>query len=271
MIDDYPVAEAIVGLVAASVGLGLAQTQPKSIRRPLVGAVALSLIVAWAFDLAPGRLALAGTSVLVLSLSPDRPVRFYGGFVAIAALATSLPVSLGGTERLVALGAVAVVAALSVPRRPAILDAWVIVLASAAVGGFLALPDTERIAFVGGVMAAVVVAVVVLRLRSMSSLGLALSGALVVWAGAVDARGRPASFVSVLAPLALLVALAVVARWLRRPPLPIVVVVAAALAAFAGRVAGLRSEVGDALLLGGAGAFSRRPISDRADVGTSRA
>ena len=242
MIDDYPVAEAIEGLVAATVALGLAQTQPESIRRPLVAAVALSLVVAWAFDLAPGRLALAGTTVLVLSLSPDRPVRFLGGFVAIGALATSLPAALGGTERLVTLGAVAVVVALSAPSRPAFLDAWVVVFAAAAVGGFLALPDTERIAFVGGVMAAVVVAVVVLRRRSVSSLGLALAGALVVWAGAVDARGRPAAFVSVLAPLTLLVALALVARWSRRPPLLIVVVTAAALAVFAGRVAGLRTR-----------------------------
>jgi hypothetical protein len=166
--------------------------------------------------------------------------------------------------------------------RPAFLDAWVVVFAAAAVGGFLALPDTERIAFVGGVMAAVVVAVVVLRRRSVSSLGLALAGALVVWAGAVDARGLPAAFVSVLAPLTLLVALALVARLSRRPPLLIVVVTATALAAFAGRVAGLRRDVSEALVLGGAGAlvgalvlvaaaFLWRPISDRADVDRSRA
>ncbi len=281
MIDDYPVVEAVEGLVTAAGALALAHSQHRSLRRPLVAAVGLALIVGWALDLAPGRLALAGAAVLVLSLSSDPPLRFLGGFLAIATLATSLPLSLDASTRLVALGAVGIVAALSFPLGTERVDGWVVVVAAASVGGFLALPDTERIAFVGGVLAAIVVAVVVVGRRTATRLGLALSGALVVWAGAVDARGRPAALAAVLAPMGLLVALSLVDRWSRRPPLPVVVVTAAGLAVFAGRVAGLRTDVRDATLLGAAGAlagalvlvgaaFLSRPLSERGDVRRSQ-
>jgi hypothetical protein len=281
VIDDFPVAEAVEGFVVAVLALGTARTQPESIRKPWLAVVAVALTVAWSFDLAPGRLALVGIGALALAFTPELELRVFGGFVAAAALATTLPISLDASWRLVALAAVAVVVTLLVESDTDGLDASVLVLAAATVGGFLALPDTERVAFVAGVMAALVLATVVVRWRSVTTLGLALVGALVVWAGVVDSRGRPQSVVSVLAPLSLLISLALVRRWSRRPPLIVVIVVAGGLAAYSGRVAGLRTETREAVVLAGAAAivgsvvlvaaaFTRPRLSGREGVGRSQ-
>lgn len=251
MIDDYPLAEALEGFAAAAVALAAARRQPTEIRRPLTAVGAVAMAVAWAFDLAPGRLALAASFALVASLATEPAVRVLGAFVIVAALATTLPSGLESSWALAATAAVAAAALLTAPRIATHLDHAVVVLVAAAIGGFLALPDTERVAFVGGVMVATVVAVVVLRLRTAWPMGMATLGALVMWAGAVDSRGREPSVVAVLAPMALLGGLAL-AEWRgRRVPLVVVVVVAAAVAGVAGRVAGLRSEPSEALVIGG--------------------
>jgi hypothetical protein len=249
VIDDVPLAEAVEGFTVAALALATARTQQEAVRRPLVAVVAVALTVAWAFDLAPGRLALVGVGALALSLSADVEWRFLGCFVAVAVLATTMPASLDASWRLAAFVVVWAVVALLVGRHVDGLDASVLVLGAAMVGGYLALPDTERVAFVGGVMGAVVLATVLLRWRSVTTMGLVQLGALVVWAGAVDSRGRPPAFVSVVAPLGLLAALALVARWSRRPPLWLVAVAAAGVALYAGRVAGLRTDTREAVLL----------------------
>ncbi|MDH3752603.1 MAG: hypothetical protein OEU32_01925 [Acidimicrobiia bacterium] len=253
MIDNLPVDEALAGAVGAAAALGVSLRQPRAVRRPMLLWSAVVTVFSVGLDFAPGRLLLALVPAFATTLSRDKGARVVGASIAVCGFAGVLPGSLGSDDRIaVALVTMAATsaAALTVRREP---RRTVVIMAAAAVAAFLAVPDTERIGLVGGAIL-VVAAVMIVRPRPLAGAvlptGIAVATSVVVWAAAVDSRGRPASFWAVVGPLALLVVFPMAERMVgRRAPLWSAVVVAGGAAVFAGRVSALRSSTGTTLVL----------------------
>ena len=79
-------------------------------------------------------------------------------------------------------------------------------LAVTAIGIYATVPDTEQVAAALGVALPLVVLGWPVRLATLGRPGAAAAVAMLVWAGAVGARGRPASIVGLVACLGLLAA-----------------------------------------------------------------
>ncbi|MBI2709663.1 MAG: M1 family metallopeptidase, partial [Actinobacteria bacterium] len=136
-------------------------------------------------------------------------------------------------------------------------------LAIAAVGALVAVPDTEQVAVVAG--AAVATAALGWPVRRMSlGPGAAAAVAVLAWATVVGGRGRPASILGAMAALGLLAAgpaaHALTRRWAHpprtespdRPRAAAAVVGQLAVAGVAARVAGLSSDVATAATIASA-------------------
>lgn len=89
--------------------------------------------------------------------------------------------------------------------------------ALSVLGVSLAVPDTEHVAALAGAVLPVAAFGWPLGLLRLGRAGSGASVALVVWASAIDARARPASFLAGIACFGLLLALPI-AEWLRRRP-----------------------------------------------------
>lgn len=255
-----------LGVAAGALAIATIALVPAMRRVPITvvtGAGAAAVVVAMARSMTGGWwtvLGLAGLAgaAAVRSASPQLALVTVG----ILALAASAPSRTAGGF----LGAAVVVAALAVAdvvaaRGPALTAA---LLALSVAGVWAAVPDTEEILLVGGVLALPLVVTVAggldrLDVRWSLPSAAAIVGP-VVWAAVVGGRGRPGSMVGGVACLGVLLVEPAARRIARRPaterpPVAVVVVVVAVqvgLVAITARVAATHTAVGPAALVSAA-------------------
>jgi len=254
VIDDLPLTEVSVSAgVAAAVAL-IALVDRRADRDLLVlwaGATAAFLV---GLDHAPRTLLLAVAVTVVASIVSDPAARLALLALGLGGIAVVLPATVGDGLQVGTLVAVAAVGPLlSVAYRRAGLALTLILIGGTAIGVYVNVPDTEQIALIAPGLALLgggALVLAPLRRTSVWFGSLATVGALVMWAGAVGARGRPASYVAVIGALGVLVAEPVAARV--RPGTdshPVVQVMVHAVAVLVvSRVASERS-VGSALVI----------------------
>jgi hypothetical protein len=125
-------------------------------------------------------------------------------------------------------------------------------IAGTALGIYINVPDTEQIVVLAAGLAVLALAMVFTPLRKMtvSFEALALIGALVVSAGAVGTRGRPAAFIGVVGALGVLLAepLAGLVRRRTHAHAVVLITIHAVVVVVASRVAGTR-EAGEAVAI----------------------
>lgn len=251
--------EAVTAAVVGAAVVLLHLVIPPATRRLFAWMAAATAAVVVAVDFAPGSVLLGVMLALLAGLIEPPSVSIPLSFGALAFVASRFPD--GYSDRLttatVLVAAAAGIAIYFSERLEG--RRWLsVLLAVTAAGVFACVPDTEQIAVVGGVLAALGAGYLVLGDRLDGTRPILVAGAtlgvLVVWAGGVGSVGRPAALAGVAACLGVIVALPV--AWLLLTPmrrrydttLPILLLLAVQVAVVipASRVVGLEPDKGTA-------------------------
>lgn len=223
-----PIDEVSLGLAAGAVAALVVAVAALVTRRsgrswPVpVGGVALVVAGLWAIARVrslPVGVAVAVVGVGVAGGLPIARRSLVVGTVVAAPFAVYLGVDASGTAwiRAAVVAGASVGAALvaDTDGRPRWSDLTPALYLVSVVGVFAAVPDTEEVAALLGVAAAIAALGWPIGMASLGRIGAASATALLVWVVAVGGRGRPPSIVGGLACLGLLTAVPV-GEWLSR-------------------------------------------------------
>ena len=252
MLDKPPLAEVSTAAIATAAIVALAMLDRRDTRDLLAlwaGVISLALV---GLDAAPSGLLIGVAAALAAQFIADRRV---GQALLAVGLVSVVLVLTKDIDAGLMLGSLLTSAGagplLWYSYRGSGQAVTVILIAGTAIGIYANVPDTEQIAVLGAGLAVLAMAMIVfppIRRTAVSFESLALVGALVVCAGAVGARGRPAAFIGVVGALGVLLAEPVaglIRRGTRAHPAVLVVIHAGAVIV-ASRIAGVR-ESGSAI------------------------
>ncbi len=241
---SLPVAELLAGIGAMTAAVVLSSAQPSGVRRPWLLGATTTLGVAFGLGLAPARLVLVCLAALLISVSGSVVARGVIGVLVIGVFLGTMPTSMTGRQQVV-VAAVMIASALAsvLAARRGGSHGLAVVLFATMLSAVLATPDTERVGLTLGAIGALILADLIWSYRP-SGIGAVVLTTTVIWAVAIDSRGRPASFVVVVILAALIAVVAVFPRlrwwW--------VALISCGLATVIGRGVGLEPTSAGALL-----------------------